>query len=78
VVAIVFVGGPLYKAVVVLVAVVAAWEAFSMLRGRGHQPALLLGLAMTGLLAFAPGSPRPLLWFQATVLLGAIASGIWF
>jgi phosphatidate cytidylyltransferase len=78
VIAVVIVGGSLYKAVIVVVALGAGFEAFHMMRGRGHKPALVVGLAMTGLLAVALGAPMPLLWWQATVLVGAMAAGLWF
>jgi phosphatidate cytidylyltransferase len=78
IIVLVIVGGLLYEAVIVAVALVAAWEAFQMLHGRGHRPALVLGLIMTGLLAVSAAGHRPFLWWQATLLVGAIATGVWF
>lgn len=78
VVLIVIVGGSVYKAVIVAIAMIAAWEAYRMLRGRGHKPALPLGLAMTGILALAPGLSNPLEWWRGVVLLGAMTAALWF
>lgn len=71
-------GGAVYTGVVAGVAVVAAWEAFHLLRSRGHRPAMLVGLAMTSLLAVAPAMSRSLQWWQATVLVGLLVCGVWF
>ncbi|HEV3312296.1 MAG TPA: phosphatidate cytidylyltransferase [Chloroflexota bacterium] len=78
VLAVVFVGGYVFKAAVVLIALAATWEAYTLLRGSGHHPAIGPGLAMAGFLAVAPGAIHPLLWWQATTLLGMIAAGVWF
>jgi len=73
----VVIGGAPFKAAVILVALVAGWEAFQMLKSRGHRPALLFVLAVSALLAAAPGSSNPRLWWQATVVVGALAAGLW-
>lgn len=59
-------------------ALVAAWEAYHMLRSRGHRPALLLGLATCGLLAIAPNAGQASVWFRATILVGTMVAGLWF
>jgi phosphatidate cytidylyltransferase len=78
IIVLVIVGGLIYEAAIVAVALVAAWEAFQMLQGRGHRPALVLGLIMAGLLAASVAGHRPFLLWQATLLIGAIATGVWF
>lgn len=75
---VIYYGGIAFKAVIVVGAVVAAAEAFHMLRAKDHHPALLLGLGMTGLLALAPAFPRSGEWWRGTVLVGTIAVGLWF
>lgn len=77
VVLITIVGGTLFKVAVILIAVVAAWEGYQLLRSRGHKPALLFVLSMSALLATAPGSSNPLLWWQATLVVGMFATGLW-
>lgn len=73
----VFVGGGVFKITIIIVALGAAWEAYRLLRGRGHRPALLFVLAMTALLAIAPGARSPFLWWQATMVVGSMATGLW-
>lgn len=73
-----FVGGTVFKAVIVLTAVIAAAEAFHMLRARDHHPALLLGLATTAVLAAAPGLPHPWDWWRGTLMVGTMVFGLWF
>lgn len=77
VVLITILGGALFKVVIILLALLAAWEAFQMLRTRGHRPALLFVLSMSALLATGPGSSNPRLWWQATLIVGALAAGLW-
>ena len=75
---VVFVGGPAFKAVIVVAAVIAAAEAFHMLRSHGHHPALLLGLAATAVVAVAPGLPHHLALWRGAILLALMVVALWF
>lgn len=75
---IVVVGGIVFESLVALMALGAGWEAFQLLRKRGHSPAFLLGLVMIALLAIALATPHGLLWWQSTLVVGTVVSGFWF
>jgi len=77
VIAIAIVGGSIFALAVIVVSLAAAWEAYRMVKSRGHRPALLFVLAMSALLATAPASSNPRLWWQATVVVGLLATGLW-
>ncbi|HZT95698.1 MAG TPA: phosphatidate cytidylyltransferase [Chloroflexota bacterium] len=73
-----YIGGVPYRALIALVAVVGTAEGYRMLRVKGQQPAVVLGVGLSALLAIAPGFTQPSAWTRAIVLLGAAAIGVWF
>jgi phosphatidate cytidylyltransferase len=72
------IGGQAYDATLAVVAMVAAWEACRMLLKRGYGPSFIFALAMAGILAIAPALSHALTWWKGTLLIGSMASGLWF
>jgi phosphatidate cytidylyltransferase len=73
-----YVGGALYLAVITITALLAAAEAYHILWQGGYRPLALLGLPLAAILAAAPAFHHSSDVWRASVLISLMIAALWF